>query len=407
MAVSIGDLQVLIEASVKAALAGQKSAAAGRLDERHFRRMDKLDGKNWKEFFFQFKTAVGSVNTTMRGYLDEIQKGGKDPDYDTIFVDDTDQDIERGAAEIYSILASMVTGEALVVLRGVPNGQGWEAWSRLFNRFDPRTPAKSLIGMMAVMTPKRVKDVRELTNVVEDWEVKAKNLKTEHDIDLDPRIKVALLTAMLPADLQDYVFQWSDGKSTYEEMRDRIISMAINRVSMSSLGGGQSGGWEQESQEQLEIGYVGESCRKCGGVGHYARECPTPKGKGKGAWKSDLQPHNKGKSKGKEKSDHGDFGKGKSKGKGKTFDGECWSCGERGHRSQDCQKGKSVTNIGSVEEEQETYVGRVWSIAHVEAEVVDAGWKVVKVASNKEGHQRGADHQRGARGEYIQASGSG
>ena len=32
----------------------------------------------------------------------------------------------------------------------------------------------------------------------EDWEV-----KTERDIDLDPRIKVALLTAMLPA---DYVF---------------------------------------------------------------------------------------------------------------------------------------------------------------------------------------------------------
>ena len=69
------------------------------------------------------------------------------------------------------------------------------------------------MAMMAVMTPKRVKDVRELTNVVEDWEVKAKNLKTEHDIDLDPRIKVALLTAMLPADLQDYVFQWSDGGS--------------------------------------------------------------------------------------------------------------------------------------------------------------------------------------------------
>ena len=42
------------------------------------------------------------------------------------------------------------------------------------------------------------------------------------------------------------------------------------------------------------------------------------------------------------------------------------------------QKGKSVTNIGSVEEEQETYMGGVWSIAHVEAEVVDAVWKVVK-----------------------------
>ena len=44
MVVSISDLQVLIEASVKAALAGQKSAAAGRLDERFFRRMVQLHG---------------------------------------------------------------------------------------------------------------------------------------------------------------------------------------------------------------------------------------------------------------------------------------------------------------------------------------------------------------------------
>ena len=44
-------------------------------------------------------------------------------------------------------------------------------------------------------------------------------------------------------------------------------------------------------------GYVGESCRKCGCVGHHARECSTPRGKRKAAWMLDHHPYNKGKSK--------------------------------------------------------------------------------------------------------------
>ena len=132
---------------------------------------------------------------------------------------------------------------------------------------------------------------------------------------------------------------------------------------------------------------------KCGGVGHYARECPTLKGKVKGAWKSDLQPYNKWKSKGKVISHHGDFGS-RTKGKGKAFDGECWSCGERGHRAQDCKGEKSVTNIGSVEEEQETWRG----VEHRTRQGRDGGREMENregprtMASNKEGHQGGADH---------------
>ena len=33
-----------------------------RLDDQHFRRIDKLGGKNWKEFSVQFKTSVGAEN---------------------------------------------------------------------------------------------------------------------------------------------------------------------------------------------------------------------------------------------------------------------------------------------------------------------------------------------------------
>ena len=95
-------------------------------------------------FCLQFKTAVGSVNTTMRAYLDEIQKGGKDPWLRHVPVNDSDQDIVRSAAEIYSIWPSMETGEALVVFRGVPNCQGWEIWSKLFNQSTGSIPGHDL-----------------------------------------------------------------------------------------------------------------------------------------------------------------------------------------------------------------------------------------------------------------------
>ena len=44
----------------------------------------------------------------------------------------------------------------------------------------------------------------------------------------------------------------------------------------------------------------------------------------------------KGKSKGKGKA-YGES-KGKGKGGGKTFKGNCWYCGEPGHRAADCPK---------------------------------------------------------------------
>jgi hypothetical protein len=79
-------------------------------------------------------------------------------------------------AELCAILSTLVTGEALPVVRRVVGGDGWAAWSKLNVRLDPRTPAKALVSMLAVMSPKTVKEVRYLTGASEEWECKVKAL---------------------------------------------------------------------------------------------------------------------------------------------------------------------------------------------------------------------------------------
>jgi hypothetical protein len=403
------DIATLVRVAVEGALAAARAVpgqggGGGRLDEKYFRRVDKYDGQgksSWREFAFQFKTAVGMGNPRARSFLEEIEKAGKDVNFAVIFEDIEEPgdraQVDRLGAEVFAMLSSLVTGEALTVVRGIFTGDGWLAWAKLCARFDPKTPAKALMAMLSVMNPRKVKDVRFLSGAVEDWEVKVKGLGADHDVTIDNKIKSAVLTAMCPEDVQNLIFQWMDSKTTYEDLRDKVVALSQNRAADAKPkpmeidyikeewwswggGGGEDYGNNvfEEPEKEVEVDYVGETCLRCGGMGHYARECPTPKGKGKGKGYDKGQGkggkgfYDKGYGKGFDKGYGKGFyskGYGKNggeKGKGKGFTGICFTCGESGHRAADCPKkpGRSM-DIGQV---SEVTVGGVWEIAAVKAE---------------------------------------
>ena len=133
---NMNDLGIMIDAAVRAALQAARAEGApaapppahaaheGRttLDERHFRRCDKLSGTNWKEFSFQFKTAVGSASPKIRDVLEQVAKSGKDNDWDLFFdllPEWTDEEARKGGQEVCAALAAVVCA-ALVATSVAP-----------------------------------------------------------------------------------------------------------------------------------------------------------------------------------------------------------------------------------------------------------------------------------------------
>ena len=70
--------------------------------------------------------------------------------------------VTKVAGELYDLLCLCLKGDSLILVQGVASMNGFEAWGRLFRRFNPVTPARALQAMIAVMVPPKVKDVRDL-----------------------------------------------------------------------------------------------------------------------------------------------------------------------------------------------------------------------------------------------------
>ena len=143
------DLAAVIQAAVEGALAAQRNIGGSgpsaptastnghRLDERHFRRMTLFKGEGWREWAFHLRTQLGAVSKSTQVLLDAIQAAGRNPDWDELFLEYVDGEVDRMGAELYNLLVSLTSGEALLIVRGVGGNNGWEAWSKLAARYDP------------------------------------------------------------------------------------------------------------------------------------------------------------------------------------------------------------------------------------------------------------------------------
>ena len=286
------------------------------------------DISRWTEFYDNFRAWLFYADKEYEASLDHLENNTATP-IDMSTMDSSQQDRSK---QLYSILIGSLRGRPLRILKGVAGRNGFEAWRQLLSQYQPRTRAKSISMLSALMNFPPFNKTQTIIEQIQGFERLRNEYRRSSGIDLADDVSLSILVRCLPKALQQHVQLQLREDSTYGTVRSMVVAYEQTTSSWT------------DKRIYTEVGIALGSVASYGNPGgtapmeidalqQWKGKGKSDKGKGKGKGKYDFS---KGKSKGKGKSDS--KGKGLGKNQNQNSSVVCHYCGKQGHMKKECFK---------------------------------------------------------------------
>ena len=158
----------------------------GRLVAKYFQ-CPQFMGKaeSWSDFAFRFKRATRSQCPEAHDLLLRAERDSAE--YDQCH-DDSDYPLLSG--QMYDILCQQVEGgEGFLILKAMSSsGHGFEAWNKLYCKYNPTTFSRGLQLLTKVVNPGRLKNYGDVESGIALWQEKVEMLQSQFDEKLSDRM---------------------------------------------------------------------------------------------------------------------------------------------------------------------------------------------------------------------------
>ena len=338
--------------------------------------------EEWKQWKSDVEDFVDDANPGMKEMFREILKE-KDSIIDKSWIEARTgmfpEAVIQDSIKIYRLLKGLTDGEARKVLNIIKDENGFRAWQKLNQRFEPGLAIRQgmVLAEFSGMVAKPAKSPAETKLLLTEIEQKIRLIEDITGEEVTDNHAKSVLIGVLDPMTRQHTAMKQGMEVTFEKFKQAVMEFTNNVQGQDDMqigrieeehGHRQDHHYQHYHQEEShwgeevgpeECGQINgmgkgglQQCYNCKGYGHLARDCPTPKqlikggekGSGKGYY---IQAGGKDAGKG--------FGKESGKGKGKgDFGGKaretriCYNCGEAGHLSRDCKKPRMNAGKGGV-----------------------------------------------------------